>query len=1302
MTKVTPVALTAFCLLLSSAVLRADTLIDSFDNVDAWTPNKDGGNPPAVSLETAGREGSCLHLRYADTGNHWGNVRRALTVPPEATGLRLWLRVNRAAAGAAMHLWLFEADGDGYIVRLRPAEKDIDALDREWHEVTVPFSAFRFDPRGNKQRQFLTLDHMLIGCNYADFEVLVDELRFVSDEVKPMEMPRTPDLRINRSATGSVAILDEPTFERRPSHADPARLQKLLGDAGFGVTRLRAGDVCDASVLTKANFDALVLPQAPCYPTEGKEALRQYLKQGGAFFSTGGYAFDDLLAYSSEGWTKSDPSVQAKDMDTQAAPAVGLNTRFGEPGDTMKLHPEQLGVFDPSYLLQRVASVRAAPGQYLLPADWNVPAAMEGFAAVALIGSNSPVFPDDCSRWIPLLEGADALGRSRGPIGSLVHNYAGPYAGSSWAFFGVTNEDLFDGRRPELDRLLVTTIRRLCRPQFLHGLTTNLACYRQGEPVTLSATAKVPADSLGTARVHFEIDGNEVATVPLPADDAAATTDWKPGRFDRDFYRVRALLEVGGQVVDECETAFVVWDEKIVASGPSVKLERNYLNFREVPTFLCGANQTGMMWYSAFENPLVWDRDFEKMNDCGQNVLRILHFSPFARGTRATGAGTCADLRRRPLDTVRKTDAIVQLAQKHNVIVFLTLHDWLPVELTNEELAAQHEWAEFWTGRYKDVPGIFYDLQSEPGVHPPDTDYMRTLAQDWLAQRYGSFAQAQQAWQQSGSATEIDFGGKPAGWGDLRARDLDLFRAYLFNRWTKANAEGVRAGDPNALATVGFLQTATAADKLLGAENVDFTNTHFYGSVPTFRRVLKMIDRRFEGKSLSLGAFGAREAHDARTNGKLGDPAEESVPYFLAIGHYALGMGAAFMANWDWKEMPDCVFPWGVNHQDLVSKPVLEAYRNMSLLFRLMQPKYVEPQVYLLAPDSNRFGYQTDALHRALMQAIDWLFDCHVAFGVLNEQALNRLPKSAKALVWPLPYCPTDDTFSLVRKFVDGGGALCFTGDLRFNDSRRPERADRLSALGLKAEHGPVPPFDGEAASLPKEPAWGEAGKGRVCWIPYPMELRADAPGAAAYGSFLDAAKAPRLRVTPAEAKIHVFEVPLLEGSALVAYNDGGARVLTTIDGATLGPVSLELDPGRTGLVMVDNAGAVVAVESQGRAVIRGEELLSGKGHQAIASLDGKDVRDNRQLLVVPFSPGEVVLARRGSSPPLSGEVGEFRSAKWHRLGDQEVQAGGTLTLVIDETTSLDLRLVAAAGQVSGAQEAAARLLSRQRPPVGG
>jgi len=355
----------------------------------------------------------------------------------------------------------------------------------------------------------------------------------------------------------------------------------------------------------------------------------------------------------------------------------------------------------------------------------------------------------------------------------------------------------------------------------------------------------------------------------------------------------------------------------------------------------------------------------------------------------------------------------------------------------------------------------------------------------------------------------------------------------------------------------------------------------------------------------------------------------------------------------------------------------------------------VEPQVYLLAPDSNRFGYQTDALHNALMQAIDWLFDCHVAFGVINEGALDRLPKSAKALVWPLPYCPTDDTFFLVRKFVDGGGALCFSGDVRFGAERTPDRVDRLSALGLKADFDPVSPFAPENTSRPRQALW--APNSRVCWVPYPMELDGNAPGAAEYARFLDAVKTPRLQVTPAEAKIHAFEVPLGEGSALVAYNDGGARVQTTLEGGALGPVSLELDPGRTGLVVVDGKGAVLVVESQGRAAIRGEAVLSGTGHQAIASLDGKDVRDSQQLLVAPFSAGELVLARRGDAPPLSAEVGEFRAAKWHCLSEQAARSGETLTLAIAEATSLDLRLAAAAGQLNGARDAAARVLTRHR-----
>jgi len=295
------------------------------------------------------------------------------------------------------------------------------------------------------------------------------------------------------------------------------------------------------------------------------------------------------------------------------------------------------------------------------------------------------------------------------------------------------------------------------------------------------------------------------------------------------------------------------------------------------------------MWYSEHEDPLVWERDFAKMQAHGIRMLRILHFSPFASDDppRWKKDGVLG-LKNRPKKLLRQTDAIVQLAQKHGVAIFLTLHDWMPVELSDAELAAQRDWNRFWAARYHDVPGILYDVQNEPSVQ---------LAKQPAA--------------------------RSPQWADAKAIEANRALVATLNRWVKANVEGVKAGDPGALVAVGYLPSMRPADKVLGVAHTDFSNMHFYGPVDRFPAAFKLIDRRFVGKSFSLGEFGAREAHDARTHGRLGTMPDASIRRFLATTHYALGLGAAFALNWDWKDFDDCVFPWGLCHPcDLVSKPV--------------------------------------------------------------------------------------------------------------------------------------------------------------------------------------------------------------------------------------------------------------------------------------------------------------------------------------------------------------------------------------------
>ena len=117
-----------------------------------------------------------------------------------------------------------------------------------------------------------------------------------------------------------------------------------------------------------------------------------------------------------------------------------------------------------------------------------------------------------------------------------------------------------------------------------------------------------------------------------------------------------------------------------------------------------------------------------------------------------------------------------------------------------------------------------------------------------------------------------------------------------------------------------YIIRASQCDKYDGMDTQDFANVHHYGALTDMRAIIKMLDRRFDGKSITLGEFGSAIAHRARTSGRWGDTEKESVNHYLSVGHCCLGMGVSFMGNWSWKDFQDCVFPWGINHADLTPK----------------------------------------------------------------------------------------------------------------------------------------------------------------------------------------------------------------------------------------------------------------------------------------------------------------------------------------------------------------------------------------------
>ena len=1208
------------CIAALAAVIPAlaDTPLDNTRDVTVWSGNPDGGHPPVMSADTVHTQhGPAMRLKYTDLEPHWGNITSACQIPKDARALRFWVYKTAAKSSAAMHIWMFEPDGDAWLMQVPFGQKALDTAPVGWCEVRMPIAGFSFEARGKNTREMTSVNRILIGCNYADLDVSVAAMTWETGTPgKPLPLPKTDGLKVEAGRFGSIGILD--MGDAATAHP-PAKLAPVLRAAGFGVTVLKAGDLVDASLMTPAKLDAIVLPFGPLFPLEAKPAFLAYLKAGGNFLATDGFAFDRLVILTEGGWSAMGPERTVADMDKPGAAPTTMNARFGVQGDAMNFSPEQIPVFDPQFPLEHATQFRPAAG--VVAPEYTFAEAVEGFSAVGLIGDNNPVFPPVYRRYVPVLEAFDREGGAiRGAALGIMHNYAGAFPKSSWAFSGLTSKtDLFLGDAKR-QALLVRTLLDITQKVFVHDLKSDLACYETGETAQISAKVANNGGQVATRTLVLTVAGKETLRKPLelkPGETVNIEAAVPVSAATGDYTPVIARLYEGQRLSDTLETAFCKRSLAVLAQGPKLKWEGNYFTVDGRAAFMVGSNQTGMMFASTHEDPLTWERDFRLMGEHNFHILRILHFSPFAKDNTRDAM----DLLSRPEKLVRQMDAIVQLAQKHRVAIFLSLHDWMPVELTDEQLKAQADWDRFWAGHFKDVPGVFYDIQNEPGVGVPDRPDIVAHWNRYLADKYGTDEALAAAWWKhppEAKLPNVPLGGTTEDWSDVRSADHKRFEAEILNHWIKANADGIKAGNPNAACCVGYLPWMAPADKMLGVKYTDFSNMHYYGGTERMHLELKMIDRGFEGKGSSLGECGAEEAHSARNTGSLDVPTEASVQRFQHYVHYGFGLGAAFTNNWCWKDFDESEFPWGLMTRGTnTTKPWLHTWEQEALLLSLAEPKYESPALFVLAPDSNRIGPHFDQMQGAVMRAIDLLLNRRVSFGMINEESLDKLPASAKAIVWPIPYCPTDETFNRVLAWVKAGGKLYLSGDIQFDRDRKPTRADRRKALGLPATV-PSEPFATPEASWGKPAIETTVGKGKVLFAPYPLELRGQGSDDALYTRFVALAGLSPMRIEPADAPVRVLSVATRDGGrifTLIRTSEGAAPLAVTLPEAK---VTVELVGHGFAFVSIGPKGEVRAAESQGAITVDGRVLAKADGHFGIGALDGGDLRTSAQVVVFP------------------------------------------------------------------------------------
>jgi hypothetical protein len=1227
----------------------------------------------------------------------------------------------------------------------------------------------------------------------------------------------------------------------------PEHLARLLTGPAFSTTFLNTEQLADAHSLSRERCDILVLPYGASFPVRAADNFRAFLRDGGKFFSTGGYAFDNLLERTAAGWGPPSPppppesdhvawhcAVPAEQLrgkgrlrfsgflktanvsgpgmayfavyqlaadgsilqwidfakvtgthdwqllehqfqvrpnattvdfraglyrcsgtawfdDVQLADEGGklilsdgfeeefdpdasatnrwarsdarfcavqsetfhsgrralqarlnyrlaqpefLNTRHGHPADGLEVAPTQLGVFDADYRLARVASARAAPHQSVVRRDLSIQGPLEGWAAAGVTGL-------DEARWIPLVNGYDRYGRLRGAVGAMLRHSGGTYAGSSWAYFGVTNRNLFSDPEPGMAGAFVDIIRSLAKDTYVAWLGSDLACYRQGECVKLLASVFNGGKQNRTLRFRVRIYEGEplgldteptgrpraelMTTLVVPAGKAQPVTlQWTPGAFRAEFYYLLGELWEGDEEIDRIESAFLVWSDQALAKGPALSFCDNYLRLGTRPMFLFGTDDWDYIFTTRRETPLQWLRDMRARRDFGVQIYENLQF------------GIPAPEKREEL--LRKVDGTIQLAQKHQQVYFAGLLIGYNVAASDAELAQQTAWCRDFAQRYSHAPGLIYYLngdlrcQLSQGVTPQLNEF--------LQQRYGSDARLRAAWRGEAPAEPLgripaeDFSDWGHSWEDGRVCDLNRFRAALIRRWNGALIRGIREFDSRHPTSSEFYQLPhQGVDIPAGIDGLDLCNFGYFDKpgvdIARYPALCKYNDQRARGKSVGPGEYGVK-THPAWGDGQdygyhITRTPEQAASLFLAIAHYSLGLGVSRIHNWCWKDSAHRVFPWGMVYPcDEVPKDIAYVHRNQSLLFRHFTPVYREPEVYVLTADSHRMGGGKWQVIEGILKSIDLALATHVEnLGTLNEDGL-AIPPSAKAIFYPLPFCPTDETFAKVRDWVRRGGTLYLSGDVSYDEFHQRTRTNRLEGLcGVRFLDENYPNITVSATNAADQPcikvelappsaALGTAatalcrvgdgsplvvesrvGRGTVIFSTDPIELHSvparRESDLALYRRVLAAAGIRPIGLRPDDPSVHTFRVPMQDGGRVyVLFNteDSQRAKTVTLDDCRP-PVTLSVASKHPALLWFDGRGALRAVEAQSACKLGDRTLVEDETGGVVLSLDRQDIRRSRALLLMPVRPGVVCLSTERKWHVATVLTGDIQDGRW-------------------------------------------------------
>lgn len=941
-----------------------------------------------------------------------------------------------------------------------------------------------------------------------------------------------------------------------------------------------------------------------------------------------------------------------------------LNTATGRPGDGLEVSPLQIGLFDPSAPLTRVARLRLNDGT-------TIDGRCGGWQAVGVLGEQA--------RWIPLAQAEDRYGRPRGAAAAMIVNHAGLFAGSVWCGFGVDDLDLFAAAEAPAAAALRQAVRFIERGVSLHGLETDRRLYRDGEPIEARVRLRRQWPA-AAAQVRFELrpHGAEqpVVTVQSVAGEDSATARFELPRFDAPLYRIDAVLLSAEGEVDRVTTGLVVDRPEQVAEGPALRFADNQLTLGGRSLFLFGTDTYAYTYRSQHEHPLTWWAEHSVGRDFGLNLYENLQL-----------VSPGWDLAQMPWDDFR---AMAQLTQAAGLVFMPGMLVGHNVAVGDEALARQSAVVAEYARRLADVPGLLYyingDYQMRLGEDPAAVG---PVWRQWLIDRHGSLEAAAAAW-----GGRLDPAGDPPAppphnsrWDDPAMVDWLSYQTWLTRRWNEAHVAAVRANDAVHPITSEYYQFPfDGMDQRLTIDGQDVSNIGYFDEpgrdLELLPARLAWNDLRARGKGVSLGEYGVKThpawaVENGATHYHIVRSEAQQQTLFESIAGYALAYGACKIQNWCLVDSQQRVFPWGMFWPHaMVPKDVAFVHRSLSLLFRFIEPRDEPAAVTVMLPSRLRLGADGSIAYQSAYRAFDTLFGLHCRFQVIDD--VEPIPPTTRALLLPTPAALEDDAFARLVTYVEAGGRLLVTGELTLDAMRQPtrdERLERLCGVRLVERLGvtATPALRLEVVDAVDEGGLyrRRLGTGEVLYTPTPLELSDDAEARrAAYARLLDGIdRGPDRPAWLRDARDHLAR-PTRTGWVHLVNEDRVAGEFT--------------------LVHVGDDGGVRLALTSGPLRTAAGELVAGDARYGLLALDGRSLEASAARLITPFSTGSLRLSGEG---PWLVTIGDFIDGAWRTY--EEHRGDGAPRLEIDEDRRFCLLLLTRPDGQAGAIQTVERMMLR-------